>query len=68
MRMSYRADTMQGRYLFGERVSAADFYLFVMLLWAQKNGVNVPAKLDTYRDDIMALPSVKKAMGDEGLI
>lgn len=35
-RMGYLADTMKGDYLFGSTVSVADFYLFVMLLWAKK--------------------------------
>ena len=67
-RMTYLADTMTGPYLFGDAVSAADCYLFVMLLWARKNGLDVPAKLATLRDTMMALPSVQKAMTHEGLI
>ena len=66
-RMSYLADRMQGDYLFGPAVSVADCYLFVMLLWAQKNGVQTPAELGAYRDRMMGLPSVRKAMGHEGL-
>ena len=67
-RMTYLADTMTGPYLFGDAVSAADCYLFVMLLWARKNGLDVPAKLATLRDTMMTLPSVQKAMTHEGLI
>lgn len=67
-RMGYLADRMEGEFLFGSGVSVADCYLFVMLLWAQKNGLDVPAKLVTYRDRMMALPSVRTAMTHEGLI
>jgi glutathione S-transferase len=67
-RMSYLAETMKGDFLFGAEVSVADCYLFVMLLWAGKNGLEVPAKLVTFRERMMELPSVQKAMTHEGLI
>ena len=67
-RMAYLAQTMKGDYLFGADVSVADCYLFVMLLWAQKFGVEVPAPLGAYRERMMGLPSVQKAMKHEGLI
>lgn len=44
-RMGCLADTMKGDYLFGPAVSVADCYLFVMLLWAKKFGVEPPAPL-----------------------
>lgn len=64
---AYLADTMKGNYMFGPDVSAADCYLFVMLLWAGKNGVNVPDKLTRFRDRMMERSSVKVAMQYEGL-
>ncbi|MBI0537252.1 glutathione S-transferase [Roseomonas sp. KE2513] len=67
-RMWYLADRMKDDFLFGSSVSVADCYLFVMLLWAQKNGLDVPAKLVAYRDRMMTLPSVRTAMTHEGLI
>ena len=67
-RMAYLAETMKGDYLFGADVSVADCYLFVMLLWAQKFGLDAPAQLSPYRERMMALPSVQKAMKHEGLI
>ncbi len=67
-RMAYLADTLKGGYLLGDDVSVADFYLFVMLLWAQKFGVEAPARLSGYRERMRALPSVQKAMKHEGLI
>ena len=66
-RMTYLAATMQGNFLFGEAVGAADFYLFVMLLWAKKNDLTVPDKLAAYHDRMMMLASVQTAMGHEGL-
>ncbi len=66
-RMGYLADTMKGDYLFGSTVSVADFYLFVMLLWAKKFDVESPAPLVAFRERMMTLPSVQKAMKHEGL-
>jgi glutathione S-transferase len=67
-RMRYLADTMQGDYLFGDAVSAADCYLFVMLLWANKLQIAAPAELIPFRERMMARPAVQKAMHHEGLI
>ena len=66
-RLGYLADTMKGDYLFGSAVSVADFYLFVMLLWAKKFNLAPPAPLVLLRDRIMQLPSALKAMKHEGL-
>lgn len=67
-RMGYLAETVRGPYLFGADVSVADFYLFVMLLWAQKNGIEAPAALVALRDRMMERPAVRTAMMHEGLI
>ena len=67
-RMRYLADTMRGDYLFGDQPTVPDFYLFVMLLWAGKNGIEAPEPLPAYRDRIMALPATQTAMKHEGLI
>ena len=61
------SDTKKGDFLFGSAVSVADFYLFVMLLWAKKFEIEVPSELSTYRDRMMLLPSAQKAMQHEGL-
>ncbi len=67
-RLGYLADTMTGPFLFGDAPSAADCYLFVMLLWADKNGVEVPPLLAALRKRMMARPAVQVAMKHEGLI
>ncbi len=61
------AKTLQGEYLFGSRPSVADFYLFVMLLWAQKFGVETPPALQALRDRLRSRPAVQAAMAHEGL-
>lgn len=67
-RLGYLADTMQGDFLFGDDISVADCYLFVMLLWAQKNRIEVPDKLGDFRDRMIVRPAVRAAMSHEGLI
>jgi len=67
-RMGFLADNMKGDYLFGSTVGVADFYLFVMLLWAKKFDIEPPAALVGFRERMMTLPSVQKAMKHEGLI
>ena len=67
-RMGYLDDNLQSDFLFGTGVSVADAYLFVMLMWAKKSGLEVPAKLAGLRDRMMERPAVQKAMKHEGLI
>ena len=62
------AGMMAGDYLAGDRPTVPDFYLFVMLLWAGKFGLDVPVPLTAYRDRMMELSSVQKAMQHEGLV
>jgi glutathione S-transferase len=67
-RMQYLADRIRGNHLFGDHPSVADFYLFVMLLWARKFAVATPAPLADLRDRLRARPSVQAAIRAEGLI
>ncbi len=66
--MGYLADNMKDDYLFGSAVSVADFYLFVMLLWAKQFAVESPATLVAFRERLMTRPSVQTAMKHEGLV
>lgn len=67
-RFDFVAERLTGDYLFGAHPSVADFYLFVMLLWARKNDLTVPEKLAGFRDRLLERESVRKAMTHEGLI
>ncbi len=67
-RTKYLADNFKGNYLFGDKPSVADCYLFVMTLWAQKVGVQLPAALDAFRDRMKQRPAVQTVMKAEGLI
>lgn len=67
-RLQLFAENLASDYLFGDMPSVADFYLFVMLLWAERFGVPVPGALDALRERIAARPAVEAAMRHEGLI
>ena len=67
-KLSFLADRLDGEYLTGAQVSVPDFYLFVMLLWAGKFGIAIPAPLEALRVRLLARESVQKAMKHEGLI
>ena len=62
------ADGLKTDYLFGDRPSVADFYLFVMLLWSDKFDVAIPEPLRALRGRMLARPAVRTALQEEGLI
>lgn len=66
-KLRFAAEQLKGDYWFGDQPGVADFYLFVMLLWATKQGVDLPAPLSALRDRLMARESVRTALGHEGL-
>ncbi|URI11483.1 glutathione binding-like protein [Aquincola tertiaricarbonis] len=66
-RLQYLAGQLKGDYLFGNEMSVADAYLYVMLRWADGKGATVPAALQTYRQRLEARPAVQLALRHEGL-
>jgi glutathione S-transferase len=38
-----------------------------MLMWAEKNEIDVPERLNDYLAQMKTIPSVAKALADEGL-
>jgi glutathione S-transferase len=66
-RFGYIAKQLKGDYLFGADVTVADAYLFVMCLWAQKNGLALPDPLPAFVIRMKARPAVKLALHHEGL-
>lgn len=58
---------LAGDYLFGDTPGVADFYLFVMFLWARRFRVSVPKPLETLRIRLATRPAVRGAMEHEGL-
>lgn len=61
-RLRWIGERLQGRYLFGERPTVADFYLFVTLRWAAKFGIAVPEALAALEARIAARPESRAAI------
>lgn len=66
-RLQLLEDRMRGDYLFGDVPTVADFYLFVILLWAARFGVTIPERLFALIERMLARPAVQLAMTVEGL-
>ena len=54
-------------FLVGDRMTIADPYLFVMLMWAAKNEIEVSSQLEAYFARMKQMPSVARALAEEGL-
>lgn len=65
---AYAATRLRGDYLFGDRLSAADCYLFVTLRWAERFAVAVPEPLAGLRRRMEARPAVRQALEQESLL
>jgi glutathione S-transferase len=61
-RLHWFAERKTGKFLFGNEPTVADFYLFVMLRWAQKFSVAIPDALNTLPTRMMERPSVQSAI------
>lgn len=59
---------MAGDFLFRDTPTVADFYLFVMLLWAERFGIETPERLAALRERLRDRPTVRAAMTVEGLL
>ena len=66
-RLGFLAERLAGDYLFGDEVSAADAYLYVMLRWAGMQGLEVPEPLAAFAQRVEARPAVRQALQDESL-
>ena len=64
-RLAFLAQRMGGDYLFGDRFSVADAYLFTMLTWAAKQGLTLPGSLPAYFARVKARPNVQLALRHE---
>lgn len=54
-------------FLTGDHMTIADPYLYVMLRWAAKHGIEVSESLECYAASIKELPSVVRALVEEGI-
>jgi glutathione S-transferase len=64
-RLDIIANRMRGPYLFGDRFSVADAYLFVMLRWARSHDIELPRRLEELFDRVSAREAVRQSIGDE---
>jgi len=64
-RFGYLAERLKGDFLFGDRFTVADAYLFVMLTWAKANGLPLPEPLPAYFERVKARPAVREALDHE---
>jgi glutathione S-transferase len=65
-RLEFVAEALQGDYLFGNTLSVADCYLFIMLRWAERFGVTVPDALVRLYRRMATRPAVRSALEREG--
>jgi len=63
--LKFAATQMSGDYLFGDELTVADCYLYVMLRWAEKFGVAVPDALLRLQWRMEARPAVQAALARE---
>lgn len=54
-------------YLSGDRFTIADAYAFVMLTWAPRFEIPLPAELEGYVQRVRSRPAVQQALREEGL-
>jgi glutathione S-transferase len=68
MRFGTIAEQLGDRnFLVGEQMTIADTYLFVMLTWATMMGIAVSERLVAYSARMRGVPSVARALVEEGL-
>lgn len=68
-RLAYLDRAMGGNtYLMGNQFTVADAYLFTVLGWGAKVGIDIGPKLKSYVERVQARPHVIEAMTAEGLI
>lgn len=66
-RLAYLAERLKSDYLFGDTMTVADAYLYVMLRWAAAKGRPLPEPLPAYKARIEARHAVQLALRHEGL-
>ena len=67
-KLAFISTQLKGPYLFGANATVADAYLFVMLMWAMKNNIEIPATLAAFSERMKSRPTVRAALRHEGLI
>lgn len=63
--LAFAGKQLQGDYLFGDELTVADCYLFVMLRWADKLGIEMPELLLKLQWRMEQRPTVQAALARE---
>jgi len=68
-RLDFVEERLTGDYLLAGKFSPPDAYLFVMLRWAEKNGIDFSGlpRLAAFKGRMQARPGVARALQEEGL-
>ncbi len=67
-RLGFAAQALAGKnYLMGKDFTVADAYLYTVLRWSGRMGVELAPALKDYMERIAARPAVKVALAEEGL-
>ncbi len=68
-RLKFVEERLTSDYLFGARFSPPDAYLFVILRWCGKMGVDISGlpRLGAFKTRMEQRPGVKRALAEEGL-
>lgn len=64
-RLAFLESRMVEPYLFGDRFTVADAYLFVMLRWAKGFGLPFPPRLPGYFERVSERDAVRRALAEE---
>lgn len=67
LRLGLLGERIGDGFLLGDRVSAADPYLYVMLRWTRMLELPAPARLAAFAERMEERPAVQRALRDEGL-
>lgn len=59
---------IKGPFLFGDKFTVADAYLFVVSTWTDHFDLELPETISAFRKEVEKRPSVQKAMEHEGLL
>ncbi len=68
-RLSFIAERLDGAFLMGAAFGPADAYLYVMLRWCERMGIDITGlpHLDGYKARVAARPGVRAALTAEGI-
>lgn len=66
-RFAWVATRIEGDFLFGDRFTASDAFLYVMLRWAAMCGLSVPPALQALASRIEARPAVQAVLKKEAV-